>query len=637
MLYTAMKLIYVMLKTKKIYFLAALVCLFGTVKSQDSLRTVRLNDMVVTGNKIETTIEQSGKTIFTLDREQIEANRGKDVTDLLNEIPGIQIDGNFASPGTDINYRVRGAQSEQTLILIDGIPFNDASGVDQTFDLRMLDLDQVESIEVVKGGLSSLYGTGAAAAVINIRLKEAVKEGIKATVNAEYGSFNTFRGHANVAASVGQFDYMVSGSYRSSDGFSAAQDTLGTEDFDKDGVESVNYLAKVGYQLTDEFSVGVMAAYDHIASGYDGGAFRDSDSDLEQTLLKFAISPSYQWSRGGIKGNFSYHSNERIFDSPNSSDPEARDISEFNGNALQADLIVDQILTDEIKLIGGVNFQRPLWEPEDADSEHFTMVDPYLSVIHDYENFNLQLGGRLNNHSLYGSNFVWNVNPSYWLDLGFGKVKLLGSYATAFLSPSLNQLYAGDFGFLPEDAGNPDLKPQESETAEGGFEWMSNENVRLGAVYFYRKDEQLIDFVFNEGIGTYVNAEGETEVDGLELHATYAFLPQLTLMGHYTYTRSLTDDVILRRVPEDKFGFTLTALPVEHLLVKLTHLHVGETPENEAVILDAYDLFDGFVSYTFNELTVSGSVNNILDAEYTDRYGWATAQRNFTIGLRYRF
>ncbi|MEM9329192.1 MAG: TonB-dependent receptor, partial [Bacteroidota bacterium] len=593
----------------------------------------------ITGNKLETTIEKSGKTIYKLDRKQIEENRGKDVTDLLNEIPGVQIDGNFATPGTNISYRIRGAESEQTLVLIDGIPFNDPSGLAQTFDLRLLDLDQIESIEVLKGGLSSLYGTGAAAGVINITLKEASKEMTSGSVNLEYGSFNTFTSNANFSGTSDRLTYMVSGSYKSSDGFSAAADTVGTEDFDNDGIESLNFLGRVGYQFTKNFKVDLMGAYDNVQSGFDAGAFRDDDSELELELFKWALSTNYKWTGGSLRGNFSYHTNERIFDSPSFSDPTVRSISEFNGNTFQADIILDQNLTDQIKLLGGINFQRPVWEPEDADDESFTMIDPYVSFIYDVENFNVQLGGRLNSHSEYGTNFVWNVNPSYIFHVGETRLKVLGSYATAFLAPSLNQLYAGDFGFLAADAGNPDLDPQESETIEGGIEWIADGRFRLGAVYYYRRDKNFIDFVFNDDftIGTYVNLEGETEVDGVELNASYSFLPQLTLSGHYTHTNSRTEDVILRRIPENKFGFTLSAIPMANLLVKVTHLHVGETPENSEIVLDAYDLIDGFVSYTFNRLTVSGSINNIFDADYVDRFGWTAAERNYNIGLRYGF
>ncbi|MEM1406401.1 MAG: TonB-dependent receptor [Bacteroidota bacterium] len=624
---------------QKIYVLMALVCLSVGAKAQDSLKTVQLDDVVVTGNKVETTIEKSGKTIYKLNRKQIEANRGKDITDLLNEIPGVQIDGNFATPGTDIGYRIRGAQSEQTLILIDGIPYNDPTGTQQTFDLRLLNLDQVESIEVLKGGLSSLYGTGAAAGVINITMKKAAQETIKTTLNTEYGSFNTFTSNANVSGRIDKFNYMLSGSYRSSDGFSAALDTLGDQNFDDDGIQNLNFLGKFGYEFTDRFTVDLTAAYDDIENDFDGGGFRDNDSKLDQNQLRLAVSPSYKWSRGSLKANLSYHSNDRTFDLPG--DPGERDISEFNGHTLQADVIVDQNLTDEIKLLGGVNFQRPSSEFEGADTENFTMVDPYISLIYGSQNFDLQVGGRLNNHNLYGSNFVWNINPSYLINVDAGKLKLLASYATAFRTPSLNELYSGDFGFLASDAGNPDLEPQESETVEFGFELLGESNFQVGGVYFYRMDKDLIDFItsFEGGVfdGGYQNVEGETEVDGVEVNFSYIIAPELTLAGHYTYTRSLTDDAILRRVPEKKFGFSATMRPVDNLLFKLTHLHVGEVPENDEITLESYDLFDGFVSYTFNQLTISGSINNIFDTDYVDRFGWAAAERNFNIGLRYSF
>ncbi|MGD1889370.1 MAG: TonB-dependent receptor plug domain-containing protein [Cyclobacteriaceae bacterium] len=623
----------------KTYFLWAVAfCLATAAQAQDSLQTVQLDDVFITGNKIETPVEKSGKTIYKLNREDIEANGGKDIPDLLNEIPGVQIDGNFATLGTNINYRIRGAQSEQTLILIDGIPFNDPSGTAQTFDLRMLDLEQVESIEVLKGGLSSLYGTGAAAGVINITLKKPSDEATSGSLNAEYGSFNTFAANANVNGTSGKLRYMLSGTYRSSDGFSAARDTLATENFDNDRFESLNFLGRLGYQFTNRFSVDLLAGYDDIASDFDAGAFRDNDAELDQTLLKIALSSSYQWTGGNVKGNFSYHTNERIFNSP-SRDPNERDISEFNGSTFQADVLLEQKLTNEIKLLGGVNLQRPVWEPEDAASESFTMVDPYASFIYDVANVNVQVGGRLNIHSLYGTNFVWNVNPNYLFNVGKSKLKILGAYATSFLSPSLNQLYAGDFGFLAQDAGNPDLEPQESETIEGGFKWLSDEKFQLGVVYFYRRDQNFIDFIFNDDFtaGTYVNLDEQREVDGIEINGRYAFIPQLTLSGHYTLTSSLIDEVILRRIPEHKFGFALSATPTPNLLVKVTLLHVGETPESADVTLDAYDLFAGFVSYKFDQLTISAGINNIFDTNYVDRFGWATAERNYTISLRYSF
>ena len=166
---------------------------------------------------------------------------------------------------------------------------------------------------MLKGGLSSLYGTGAAAGVINIILRKESKELISGSANMEYGSFNTFTSSANVNGTSGNVSYLFTGAYKTSDGFSAAQDTLGTEDFDDDGITSSNFLGKFGYQLSPEFSVGLMAAYDKVKSDFDGGAFTDNDSEFEMDLVKVGLSTSYEWAGGSLQSNFSYHSNERIF------------------------------------------------------------------------------------------------------------------------------------------------------------------------------------------------------------------------------------------------------------------------------------------------------------------------------------
>src|SRR5690606_18413660 len=142
--------------------------LFGQEK--DSLTARDLDEVVVTGTKFKIPVEKSGKTIYKLSSEDLQRSAGKSAADGLNEVPGIQMDGSSGSPGANVRYYVRGARNKNTLILIDGVPLNDPSAIDASFDLRLLPLNQIESIEILKGGVSTLYGTGASAAVINIKL-----------------------------------------------------------------------------------------------------------------------------------------------------------------------------------------------------------------------------------------------------------------------------------------------------------------------------------------------------------------------------------------------------------------------------------------------------------------------------------
>ena len=624
---------------KHFFTTALLLCIGWAVQAQDSLSVFRLDEVIVTGTKAETTIEKSGKTIAKLSRQDIESSEGKTVSDLLNEIPGVQIEGNFGPVGTNISYRIRGAASRQSLILIDGVPFNDPSGISQTFDLRYLDIDQIESIEVLKGGLSTLYGTGAAAGVINITLKDAAKESFSGSVNAEYGSFNTIKTGLNLSGTSDALSYSFNGGYQSSDGFSAARDQSGTGNFDDDGFEGLNFLGKVGYDFTDAFSLGFTASIDDIEYDFDGGSFTDNDAVAEQQQLRFGLSPKYSWGTGKLKADLFYSKVDRLFNSPDFFDPTARSISELEGKTFQFDALVDQNLTDEIKLIGGINYQDFSYSQPAVEETSFSMIDPYVSFIYERGYFNLQLGGRLNNHSEYGSNFVWNVNPSYLADLGSSKLKVKGSYSTSFITPSLFQLLNPNFG-------NGDLDPESSRSIEGGLELLSNEKFTFGAVYFYREDEDAIGFrsFFDDGGnftgGEYFNIDGSSEVDGVEISGLYSFTPSVSLSGHYTYLNSRTEDQILFRVPQDKFGFSLSVIPIENASVKLTHLHVGETTEAsfpENLTVDAYDLFDLFTSYKYESFTFSLGVNNLLDEEYEPIAGFNSIGRNYTFGVRYGF
>ncbi|MEO9869351.1 TonB-dependent receptor plug domain-containing protein [Ekhidna sp.] len=615
---------------RKLKLIIALACMGWTVKAQDTLKTVQLDEVVVTGTKSEIPVEKSGKSIFKITRKDIENSSARSVADLLNEVPGVQMDGNFGPLGTNIDYFVRGASSKRTLVLIDGVPFNDPSGIDQTYDLRLLDVDQIESIEILKGGLSTLYGTGAAAGVINITLRKSSSKPISGNAKIEYGSFNTFKANAGVSGSADKLSYVINGGYKSSDGFSAARDESGSGNFDDDGFEGYNFLGKVGYQVTESFNLGLTGAYDYFESDFDGGAFADAQANFsEYKQLRFGASPTYKWLGGNAKGNFFVSKLERFFDSSGF-------ISDNEAKNFQGDIVLDQNLSEKLKLVGGLNYQRLAYSQPDLEEESFDMIDPYVTLIYDVQDFNIQVGGRLNNHSDYGTNLVYNINPSYIYSLEEFDVKIFSSYSTSFITPSLFQLF-GPFG------ANPDLDPEESRSAEGGFS-IFNEAFDLSMVYFYRKDENLILFT-GGSTSSYVNADQEIETDGLEISGTLDFEKNVTLSGHYTYTRRLNDQIAYR-IPAHKYGISATYLPVNNLTTKLSYLHTGErdlqyfdnaTFETVQVDAESFDLFDFLVSYKWNDLTLSGSLNNIFNEDYQAIAGFNSVGRNYTMGLKYTF
>ena len=621
------------------YTTAFLVCLGWTVKAQDSLTAIQLNEVTVIGTKTERTIEESGKTISRLNRADIEASGGETLADLLNKLPGVHMDGNFGPQGANISYRVRGAASRQTLILVDGVPFNDPSGITQTFDLRYLDLNQVESVEVLKGGLSTLYGTGAAAGVINIKLRRPANNQLSGSASAEYGSFNTLHTGLSAGGTSEKLRYMISGGYRRSDGFSAAMSEDATVKFDDDGFESINLLARIGYQFSSAFSMEVTASSDDIEYDYDAMAFVDNDAFAEQSQVRLGLSPQYAWESGTLKADVFYSKTDRLFNGPDFFDPNSRFISEFEGRTIQSDILIDQSLSDNVKLVGGFNYQDISYEQPEVDEKNFKMYDPYATAIYEGGNFNLQFGGRLHMHSEYGRNLVWNVNPSYLMPMGSSALKIKGSYSTSFITPSLYQI-------LDPFYGNADLEPEDSQSAEGGFEFYAAGGLSFGAVYFYRNDNNAIGFRSffddqgNFSGGEYFNIDDHREVNGIELTGDFKPNSKFSLSGHYTFMRPMSAYQTIYRVPQDKYGFALSYHPVQHATIKFTYLHVGETTEAaypEDVTLSAYDLIDGFVSYRYKTVRLSLAVNNIFNVNYTAIRGFNTIGRNYNVGIRYNF
>src|SRR5688572_13018306 len=271
------------MRKKIVLTLSGIFIVSQFLQAQDSLKTHLLKEAVVTGTKFEIPTEKSGKVIFKIGTEKLQTRLN--LADVLNEIPGIQMDGNFGTPGTNVSYYVRGGRSRHTLILLDGVPMSDPSGIDPFFDLRFLSPDQLDHVEVLQGGLSTLYGSGAAASVINIQTKNPEEDGIHGSVGLQAGSWDTFGQNLNVNGRQGKFSFQALASNLQSTGFSAALDSNDVA-FDNDGVEGRNGLVKLGYQFTPNLKVDLFVGIDWFDSHFDAGAFADGDDSQKQDQLR---------------------------------------------------------------------------------------------------------------------------------------------------------------------------------------------------------------------------------------------------------------------------------------------------------------------------------------------------------------
>src|SRR5690606_26373514 len=155
--------------------------------------------------------------------EEIENLKGKSVADILDNIAGITINGTNSSAGKDKSIFIRGGRDRHVIVLIDGVSVSDPSGVNTTFDLRLLSLNQIAAIEVMNGAASTLYGSGAATGVINIKLKQAVDKPISmdyeisaGTNNSQNDSklnLNDFNQNISINGIVKKLSYLASGNF----------------------------------------------------------------------------------------------------------------------------------------------------------------------------------------------------------------------------------------------------------------------------------------------------------------------------------------------------------------------------------------------------------------------------------------
>ncbi|HIC31767.1 MAG TPA: TonB-dependent receptor, partial [Flavobacteriaceae bacterium] len=148
--------------------LCLLASSFGMAQIQDSTKVTKLKEVVISDSRFDLNRENSGKTIITISSEELQQNAEKTISQIINTKSGISVVGSNSQAGQPLTTSVRGGQNRQVLVLIDGVAVNDASQIENNFDLQLLDVNQIERIEILKGASSSLYGNRASTAVINI-------------------------------------------------------------------------------------------------------------------------------------------------------------------------------------------------------------------------------------------------------------------------------------------------------------------------------------------------------------------------------------------------------------------------------------------------------------------------------------
>lgn len=625
-----------------------LVTSFAMAQEQDSTKTIE--EVVITDTKFAQSKAKSGRSIEKITQKDLAQRKGQSVATVLSQLSGFEVVGNQGNAGKNLDLFVRGGNTNQVLILIDGNPVVDASSISSTYDLRLLPVDQVESIEVLKGASTVLYGPNGASAVINITLKKAVKNKISGTAYVNVGTQNTTENHKlhgkesnqgfSFNGSNGKVSFLTSLNSTEVKGLSEAAGV----NFEDDSFSRLNLNQQFGVKVTSKLNLDFFANYDKLKSTFDDGSFADNEfNSLSSEQFRAGFTPTYKYKKGEFKINSSFGLLERAY--TNFDMWSGLSNSFYKSRNVNVDAFNKYNVFNSLYVVTGMQFQffdMNQFTPYGdilGNAAKFNVIDPYVTVVYETEfGLNVNTGVRYHKHSVYNDYLIWNFNPSYTISkIG---LKFFGSVGGAVVSPTLYQVYS--------PYGNSALTPQENTTAELGFEksFLNKKVVFTGAT-FYREDDNSIVFgnLPSPPWGQYVNIAGISKSKGFETNVVIKPIQKITVSGNYTFVEN--DALIARFVAKHRANANLSIDITKNISWNAQYQYINQrdvayfdsvTYTTVATEVPSYQLVHTNLSVNVSSnLSLFAAVQNIFNEDFIETVGFTSRGRNFKLGLNLKF
>lgn len=611
----------------------------GEAGMQNATR-LELGKVVVSATRLETPLREVASSMTVIDEQEIEQRQARTATEVLRSVPALDV-VQTGGPGGQTSVSIRGAESDHTLVLIDGVEMNDPSDLGRSFNFASLSTENIERIEILRGPQSTLYGSDAIGGVINIVTKKG-KGKPSGLVSAEGGSFQTYRQRAQAGGATELINYSLGFSRLDTEGISAADEDDGNEE--EDGYENTTLSARLGITPTEHFQISSIMRYiddetDLDDSGGVGGDDPNHRTESERLFLRAQAQLSLFENVWEQEIGFSYTDHDRrTEDDPDASQPNELLRSSFDGEIVQFDWQHDVMLHETNTLTFGVETE------EDTVDYRYYLEDPFFPVdttiddksmrttgfyaqdqIRLWDSWFTTVGVRVDDHEDFGTETTYRITSTYLVHKTGTKIK--GTLGTGFKAPTLYQLYS--------QYGNRDLDPEESTGWDIGLEQsLIGDRVSVGVTYFYNDFDELIDF--DVASSRYFNT-GAAETQGVELSSSVRPIDSLTVKASYTYTDTedkSTGDELLRR-PEDKFSLNVNYSFLGQGNLNLGLSYVGSRNDVGNVELQEYSLAHLAASYqVLDNVELFGRIENLLDEDYQEISGYGTPELSAFAGVR---
>ena len=605
--------------------------------------------MVISGSRTEATLADTGSAVSIITSEELEHRQIRFVSDALRAVPGLAV-SRLGPAGTNTQVRIRGAEANHTVVLIDGVKINDP--FTSEVDFAHLLSAQIERIEILRGPQSVLYGSEAIGGVISIFTKRGAP-GVQADASAEGGSFSTYDGSAALRGATQTLNYALSASALKTDGTNVSR--FGSED---DGYRNRTLYARAGWAPVSVAAIDASVRYRDSRSMFDpqdfgfppGATFglivdgdRRSDGDQLDARLRGRLTT------GALEHQLGFARTQT------EEDTFANGVftNGFEGKRARFDYqgtwrfgaSVPQALTL------AAEHERQQFESKGstpASAQNQTRENDKTAIASEYRVrlpslTALTFSVRRDNHELFADATTYRITAAQPLGQ---RVKLRTSVGTGIANPTFFEL----FGFIPGSFDpNPELKPEKSRGFDVGADFAIADGGRLSLTYYDADLESEIagTFSLNTFRSSVANLSGKSKRRGVEVEAQYAPSANLTVWVTYTYTDAHQPDgqVEVRRPRHVGSAAITYALRNAAGAITLAVDHNGRQEDldfrsftSARVSLRDYTLvrLAGQYNLTRN-VSLTARVENLLDQDYEEVFSYRPSGRAYYAGVQARF
>lgn len=589
------------------------ITISSATKSEEKLKNVTANVDVITA-------------------EDIESRKFKTVIEALNSLSGVSISSN-GGIGTLSQVYLRGMKSENTLVLIDGIRYNNP--YNGSVDFAHLMINDIERIEVIKGAQSSVWGADASAGVINIITKSA-KDGTFGNASVEYGRYDSKISKATISHKNKSFDAKLSATRVDTDGFSSiSPKSSEAKNYEKDGYGNTTVDLKLGYNFDDSnrlsASYGIVDAktkFDDMIldASWNPDIIASANSKAETKTRNSIASLNYEnkntFATTNIYTNYSRFKNESK--APSFTSKNKTDIKEYGIKS------TIPYLSETSSITVGAEYKG--FEDKEDINRKYNSKAIYLTntnkFFDDRTIFTQAL--RYDKYSNFDNKTTGKIGIKQYI---IDELNISSNYGTGYNTPSFIQLYKTSWG------GNPDLNPEKTKSYDVGFEYKG-----FSVTYFNTKVNNLM--VSNASTSwKYKNIEGDSKFKGTEIAYKNSIIEDVFLNLSYTNLSAKdSKDKKLQNRPSNKFNFGVDYYGLKDFHFNINGEYIGTRQSvnfdynKPDVKTGNYTIWNAVVDYDISKnFSTYLKLDNVFNKDYQIVDGYATSQRAAFVGLKASF